>query len=160
MQANTSRPGHPALREGLVFGVTLWIVTLPAALLQPFVHPNGLVTSLRMLFFLVTIALTLLAGFRASLRTGRVRTGALAGLIMGLISSLLEYITSLTTIFVFDTPFHHRLSLATATQLQQGITTYSIIFLIVIVVELLLGAGIGAIGGLIGRSRAPLPLHV
>jgi hypothetical protein len=143
-----------------VFGVTQWIITLPAALLQSFVPTNGLVTILGVLVFLVTIALTLLAGVRASQWTGRVRTGALAGLIMGLISSLLAYITSLTTIFVFDTPFHHRLSLATSTQVQQVITAYSLIFVIVFVVELLLGAGIGALGGLIGRNRAQLPLQV
>jgi hypothetical protein len=161
MQASTSRPGHPALREGLVFGVTLWIITLPAALLPNFVPTNSLVTILGALSFLVAIALNLFAGVRASQRTGRVRTGALAGVIMGLISSLLGTITSLITFFVFDTPLHHIFSDATSAQVQQIITVWIISFVIGFVVGLpLQWAGIGAIGGLIGRRRTQLPLYV
>ena len=37
MQGSASRPGHPALREGLVFGKILGIIALTADLLRNFV---------------------------------------------------------------------------------------------------------------------------
>jgi hypothetical protein len=37
MQGSASRPGHPALREGLVFGMILGIIALTADLLRNFV---------------------------------------------------------------------------------------------------------------------------
>jgi hypothetical protein len=156
MQGSASPPGHPALREGLVFGVILGIITLPAGLRQNFVVSDSLGNILGVLSLIVTIALNLLAGVRASQRTGRVRTGALAGLIMALISSLFGAILTLTTFFVFDTRLHHILSQATSEQARQFITGYIISFVVV----LLLGAVIGAIGGLIGRRRAQLPMQI
>ncbi len=156
MQGSASRPSHPALREGLVFGVTLGIIAITGNLLQNFVVSDILGNIIGVMSLIVTIALNLLAGVRASQRTGRVRTGALAGLIMELISSLFGAILILTKVFVFDTALHHILSHATSEQAQQLITVYSISF----VVFLLLGAVIGAIGGLIGRRRAQLSMQV
>jgi hypothetical protein len=156
MQGSASRPSHPALREGLVFGVTLGIIVITGNLLQNFVGSNMLGNILGVMVLIVVIALNLLVGIRASQRTGRVGTGALAGLIMELISFLFGAILTLTKIFVFDTPLHHILTHATSELAQQFITVSSISF----VVYLLLGAVIGAIGGLIGRKRAQLPLQV
>jgi hypothetical protein len=79
---------------------------------------------------------------------GRVGTDALAGLIMELISSLFAAILTLTKLFVVDTPLHQILSHATSEQAQQLITVYSISF----VVFLLLGAVIGALGGLLEKE--------
>lgn len=132
------------------------LLTLPADLLHYFVVSDILVTILGVMSLIVTIALNLLAGVRASQRTGRVRTGALAGLIMELISSLFGAIYTLTRIFVFDTSLHRWLSQAISEHVQQYIT-YLIIYFVVV---LLLGAVIGAIGGLIGRRRALLPMQV
>jgi hypothetical protein len=42
MQGSASRLGHPALRDGLVFGVILGIITLSAGLLQNFVVSDNL----------------------------------------------------------------------------------------------------------------------
>jgi len=156
MQGSASRPGHPALREGLVFGVTLGIIASTGNLLQNFVGSDMLRNIIGVLLLIVTIALNLLAGIRASQRTGRVGTGAFAGLIMQLISLLFGVILILTKIFVFDTTLHQILSHATSELDQQFIMAYSISFLMV----LLLGAVFGAIGGLLGRKRAQLPLHV
>ena len=103
MQGSASRPGHPALREGLVFGVILGIITLSADPLRNFVVSDILGNILAVMLLIVTIASYLLAGIRASQRTGRVRTGVLAGLIVGLISFLFVAINILTSIFVFDT---------------------------------------------------------
>jgi predicted cobalt transporter CbtA len=93
---------------------------------------------------------------RASQRTGRVGTGALAGLIVELISFLFGAILILTKIFAFDTTLHQILSHAPSELDQRFIMAYSISFFMV----LLLGAVFGAIGGLLGRKRAQLPLHV
>jgi len=156
MQGSASRPVHPALREGLVFGVILGIITLTTNLLRNFVVSGILGNILAVMFLIVFIALILLAGVRASQRTGRVRTGALAGLIVELISFLFGAILTLTKIFVFDTPLHHLFSQATSELVQQFITACIFSF----VVLLLLGTLIGAIGGLIGRRRVHLPMQL
>jgi hypothetical protein len=62
----------------------------------------------------------------------------------------------LTKIFVIGTPLHQMLSHATAGPVLQFITISGLGF----VVFLLMGAVIGAIGGLIGRERAQVPLQV
>jgi hypothetical protein len=156
MQGNATRPVHPALREGLVFGVILGIITLTADLLRNFVVSDNLSNILGVMLLIVFIALSLLAGIRASQRTGRVGTGAIAGLIVELISFLFGSINILTSIFVFDTRLHHLFSQATSQLVQQFITAYIISFVVI----LLLGTLIGAIGGIIGRSRAQLPMHL
>ncbi len=156
MQGSASRPSHAALREGLVFGVTLGIIASTGNLLQNFVVSDILGNIIGVMFLIVTIALNLLAGVRASQRTGRVGTGALAGLIVELISFLLGTIVTLTKIFVFDTLLHRLFTHTTPGLVLQFITAYIFGF----VVFLLLGAVIGAIGGLIGRKRTQLPLQV
>ena len=156
MQGKASRPSHSALREGLVFGVILEIIAIADNLLQNFFISDTLGNILGVMFIMVLIALNLLAGVRASQWTGRVETGALAGLIMQLIVFLFGAILTLTRIFVVDTPLHQMLSHATAEQALQFITISGIDF----VVFLLLGAAIGAIGGLIGRKHAPRPAPV
>jgi hypothetical protein len=165
MQGSASRPGHPALREGLVFGMILGIFELVAGLLQNFVALHSLDTVFSVMFLILTIALNLLAGIRASQQTGRVSTGALAGLIVELISSVFGTIKILADIFVFDTLLHRWLLPATSEQAQQFNTNQFVTFVIIglisgFVVLPLLGALIGAIGGLIGRGRALLPMQV
>ena len=156
MQGSASRPGHPALREGLVFGVILGIITFTADLLRNFIVSDNLGNILGVMLLIVTIASYLLAGVRASQRTGRVGTGALAGLIVELISFLFGTINILTSIFVFYTRIHHLFSQATSVLVQQFITAYMISFVVI----QLLATLIGAIGGLIGRRRAYLPTQL
>jgi hypothetical protein len=108
------------------------------------------------LFLLVLIALNLLAGVRASQWTGRVGTGAKAGVITQLIGFLIGALLTLTKMFVPGTLLHQMLSNAPVWQVLQFITIFGIGFVVI----LFLGALIGAMGGLIGRKRARLPLHV
>jgi hypothetical protein len=133
-----------------VFGVALVVFNLAVGLLQNFVVANAIVTILGVVSFIVTIVLNLLAGVRASQWTGRVRTGALAGLIMELSGFLFGVISTSTFLFVFDTP-RHRLYLQA---ISDNVLLFIIYLIIYFVVLLLLGAVIGAIGGLIGRRRA------
>src|SRR5260370_17040198 len=101
MQDGVLLTGHPALREGLVFGVMLGIISFGTNLLHNFLDSNILISIIGVLFLIITIVLNLLAGVRASRQTGRVRTGALAVLIMYLISFLFGFISILTELFVF-----------------------------------------------------------
>ena len=159
MQDSVSRTGHPALREGLVFGVILGIISFAADLLQNLNSSNTLISFIGVLFLITTIALNLLAGIRASRQTGRVGTGALAGLIMQLISSLLGVISILTELFVFNSKLHRlfqSLSPAVTSEMAQQFITAQIFSMVVI---LLVGTVIGAIGGLIGR-RIQLPMNI
>jgi hypothetical protein len=156
MQGSVLRPGHPALREGLVFGVILGATAITTDLLRNFVGSDILGNILGVMFFIVTIALNLLAGIRASQRTGRVRTGALAGLIVELVGFLFGTIEILITNFVFDTPLHHLLLQATSELVLQFITASIFSFVLL----LLLGTLIGAIGGLIGSRRTHLPMQL
>jgi len=143
----------------------LGIFELVAGLLQNFVVSHSLDTVFSVMFLIVTIALNLLAGVRASQQTGRVSTGALAGLIVELISSVFGTIKILANIFVFDTLLHRWLLQATSEHAQQFNTNQFVTFVIAeiiigFVVIPLLGAMIGAIGGLIGKRRAQLPMQV
>ena len=156
MQAHTSRPGHPALREGLVFGVILGIITIAGNLLQNYVVSGMWGNILAVLLLMIFIALTGLSGVRASQQTGRVGTGALAGLIVQLVSFLFGALLILSKIFVFNTLLHQMFSHATAESVLVFILVSSLSF----VVFLLLGAVIGAIGGLIGRKRTASTTHL
>jgi hypothetical protein len=157
MQGSASRPIHPALREGLVFGLILGFITITINMLQNFVVSDIVGSILGVIALIVTIALNLLAGVRASQRTGRIGTVALTGLIVELISYLFGAINILIAIFVFDTPLHHlRFLQATPGLAQQFITALIISF----AVFLLLGTVIGAIGGLIGSRHAQLPMQI
>jgi hypothetical protein len=165
MLGSASHPGHPALREGLMFGTILGIFEIVSGLLQNLVGLHSLNTVFAAMFFVLIIALNLLAGVRASQQTGRVSTGAYAGLIVVLISSVFGTINILADIFVFDTILHRWLLQATSGQTQKFYTnqfvTLAITELIIgFVVMPLLGAVIGAIGGMIGIRGTKLPMQV
>jgi hypothetical protein len=165
MKGITSHPGHPALREGLMFGTILGIFEIVSGLLQNFVGLHSLNTVFSVTFLILTIALNLFAGIRASQQTGRVSTGALAGLIVELISSVFGCINILADIFVFDTLLHRWLLQATSGQTQQSYTNQFVTLAIAeiimgFVVLPLLGSVIGAIGGMIGIRRTKLPMQV
>ena len=167
MQRSGTREGNPALRVGLMMGIIVGIILLVGVLLDnldtlaPLRTFSPLVSSLE---FIVAMTLYLLAGLRVSQQTGRVRTGALAGLIAGLTASLIKFtMASILILPHLDTMRQHLLSQAPSGLERQFATTPFIIGVLLfadgigIVVEFALGAGAGAIGGLIGKRRAPVP---
>jgi hypothetical protein len=139
-----------------VFGVITGIIGIAFNLLQNYVVSGMLGNILGVLSFMVIIALILLAGVRASQWTGRVGTGALAGVIMELIAFLLGTLLTLTRLFIHGTLLHQMFLNTTVWPVLQFITLSGISLM----VFLLLGAVIGAMGGLMGRNRARLPLPV
>src|SRR5437764_14678146 len=75
-----ARSGHPALQNGLLFGIILGIVEI---LLSFLLGGTGLIISALLFLFIVGYA-----GYRATARTGKVSTGLLAGFLAGLFSSV------------------------------------------------------------------------
>src|SRR5438270_13700183 len=79
-----ARSGKPALQNGLLFGMILGIVEI---VLFFFLGTLGFVINVLLFLFIVGYA-----GYRASARTGKVSTGLVAGLLVGLLSSVLAFI--------------------------------------------------------------------
>jgi hypothetical protein len=157
---STPGSGKTALLFGVLFGIASGLVQL---LCMFFLAGAGFLLSL----FLCTVAL-LLAGIFASKRTGKVSTGTLAGLWCGLISSVIVVgILSLTLlVMTHDPAFMDELisrmrssNIPSSITLQQMVLYIRLGTLILAVIWLSVGsgagAGIGAIGGLIGKSMSP-----
>lgn len=158
MQAQT-RMGNPALQNGLLFGIILGVLEVALSL------------TLGSIGFVICLVLYLgmvgFAGYRASVRTGKVSTGLVAGLFVGLFSSIIGSLG----LFIFTLPHvdaMRQLLQQQANTFNQGITiNYTtnvvIAYLVLLLVILIVGSsalalGIGAIGGAIGKGNAPAQL--
>jgi len=150
--------GHPALQNGLLFGMILGIVEIVLFFL---LGTLGFIINILLFLFVVGYA-----GYRASARTGKVSTGLVAGLLVGLLSSVIASIPLL--IYYLSNTDSFRVQLQqqmAANNLYQGFTltnnlviTSLILFLVVLVAgATLLGLGVGSIGGAIGKGQAPPP---
>lgn len=107
-----------------------------------------------------------LIGIFAARHTGRVGTGALVGLVTGLIGGLIVVIFAIIQITANGPQITQALNQAAQNARQQGrsissgelrtIATVGIVIGLIVTVafELGLGAGIGALGGLVGRRQA------
>lgn len=157
MQATSPSPRPSAFRHGLLFGLLLGgVLILQNGILNgtgvgkllPVALGEGGATILRFSGpLIVTSLLSLWAGLRASQSTGRVGTGALAGLWTGLIGSVILWGYSSVFLFISDrTPLVPVIVLAAAA--------------LNISVTLGLGTGLGTLGGWLGRKRAPRAAEV
>lgn len=157
MQMQT-RSGRPALRNGLLFGIILGgiEVVFPLTL-------GNLGYLIGLIFYLGLVGL---AGYRASASTGKVSTGLVAGLLVGLFSSIISSLG----IFIYILPnidaFRQAMQQNAATFNQGYNITYTnnlvigllvLVLVIVIIGSSLLALGIGSIGGAIGKGKAPVP---
>ena len=155
MQVQT-RTGNPALQNGLLFGIIL------GALEVVFSLTLGNVGFL--ICLVIYLGLVGFAGYRAAARTGKVSTGLVAGLFVGLFSSIIGSLG----LFFYTLPNIDALR----QQLQQQANTFNqgisinytnnvvigllaLLLVILIVASTLLALGIGAIGGAIGKGNAP-----
>ncbi|HLL79482.1 MAG TPA: hypothetical protein VKT25_08285 [Ktedonobacteraceae bacterium] len=154
------RTSSPALRQGLIFGVILAVVEIAFSFLSQIIALGLLGSIIALVIYLV---FGILAGQRASALTGKVGTGVLAGFLAGLIASVISSIVSIIlTLTNIDAIRQNAQQIAN----QQGLhITYtnalviqSVILALVFVIILssLIALGGGAIGGYIGRSRAPV----
>lgn len=166
-----SRPANPAVRQGLIFGAILAVLLVLNALLS--IYLGLVVTAISsIIVILVCAAAYIVAGMRAAQQTGQVNTGLLAGLITGAFSSLINAIvTVVLVIALVDTV--RKSAQATSNQLLKAnhlptvtLTNSQVIasqvqnVIIGLIIASVLGLGLGALGGLIGRSRAKLPEQV
>ena len=157
MQMQT-RSGSPALQNGLLFGVILGAIEVVLSLTLGNV---GFLICL--IFYLGIIGF---AGYRASARTARVSTGLVAGLLAGLFSSIIGSLGLFLYLLPNLDTLRQQLQQQAATLNQGVVINYTnnvviglVVFLLVIMIlgSSLLALGIGAIGGAIGKGKAPVP---
>jgi hypothetical protein len=152
--------GKTALLFGALFGICAGLVQ---TLLLFFLAGGGYVLSL-----LLWVIALLLAGLFASKRTGRVSTGALAGLcaglfggvlVMGILALLLLVVTHNPTLMDEVMNAARSNGMPSSITTQQAAVDVGLGMIIVAAIWLLFaigsGAGIGALGGLIGKGMAP-----
>ena len=104
-----------------------------------------------------------LVGMFAARETGRAGTGSLVGLVMGLVGGLIAAIVGIVLFTINGPQITPAISQAVQTAQSRGrsisadeIVTIGIVISLTftVIVELSLGAGIGALGGLVGRHQA------
>lgn len=144
MQENITHTRKPAFRQGLMFGIPLGIFFVVCAVILDLTQ-RGVVSSTLILTgigaLIVAILGCLLAGVRASRQTGRIGTGALAGLWAGLISSVITGASNVVFFAVTHAGAYQILLALALVELEYG------------VLAAVFGLGIGALGSLIGKPR-------
>ncbi|GCE07406.1 hypothetical protein KDAU_47350 [Dictyobacter aurantiacus] len=157
--------GSPALGYGFLFGLIQGVIQIVVGLLITNLHQPALTLPLSMLGVLFAFFFYFLAGVKATQSTGRVGTGAFAGLWTAVISALLSLIAaySLATVNINTMRQIGRAVVedaarrlnqpmpSTADQFLLGALTIS--GLGGFALSMILGLLIGALGGLIGRAR-------
>jgi hypothetical protein len=160
---------HDTLRQGRAAFIWKWgasyglILGLIQSILSLF-SSGRLTTILDLLIWLVGF---FLIGLDAARQTGRVGTGAQVGLVAGLIGGLIAGIFGIIRVAVDGSQVTAAINQAVQNAAQnrgrslspdqiQTIATIGIVIslTVTVMVELALGAGIGALGGLVGRRRA------
>lgn len=169
MQQSSS--GHPAMRWGFIFGIIIGALSLIGVLLRlatlgarSFATGSPFFSGVGCLFSLVGLALLFISGILSARESGRVGTGAVAGLVAGLVGGAVSAIV--TIVAVLSVPFSYFVEAAhrgargatlTPGQLhniaQIALVVVIVAEIIAIGVEGAVGAGLGALGGLIGKGQ-------
>jgi hypothetical protein len=155
--------GSPALRFGALFGVG-WGVLLIANF---YVSQTQSIRLTGVIALILSLVVYLVPGILASSQTGKVPTGLLAGLFTGLFSALVNLIGVIVILFT-DTALVDaiRNQLNQTAQTVGSPVTYSNsgvigieigVLVFGLVAAAVVGLGMGALGGVIGKSRAPQP---
>ena len=170
------KPHSHFFRNGLIFGAILAALGLANTLIQAAAGayhavadttsripsftvantgPTALLVSVSVL---ATLALTFLAGLLTARSSGRAGSGALAGLVAGVVGSLFGSIVSIVLLILFVAP------VLQAPSGDPNITSRAqTVFVVVaigtaflgLLLDADLGAGMGALGGLLGANRSP-----
>lgn len=158
------RQGHPAARWGFTFGGVMAILSAVIGVAELARETNDAGTRnnlalLQCLFFVVTLAALFVSGWIASRHTARVSTGTLAGLIAGAIGGV---VLAVFIVIYFATAdlsnFQNQLAQngdTTNDPRAVAVTAGVILSFVVVLFYVGIGAGLGALGGLLGRSQAP-----
>jgi len=168
MQERTfiKRGGSPALKYGLLFGILLGAFQVVLSFLTTSLNLENFALYVSILGIVVALITYLLAGRRASQETGRVGTGAFAGLWTGVVSVLLSILGGLLLASLHLGTIRQQAiatSQATAARLHQAVpitpdqlllSTVALTGVTGLILAIVLGLIVGAIGGMIGRGRA------
>ena len=165
-QPASATPKVSGFRIGLLYGIILAAVLIAISVIGVFTRDlgGGVGLALNAVSIIVALVAYFFAGYRASARSGKVSTGLVAGLWTGLISALLSSIVSivmlLPTLPTLTETENRALSDA-GSNVRVDDTTM-LVFLIIafvigVVIIALIALGIGAIGGAVGKGRAPMP---
>lgn len=167
-QPVAQQPGKPALLSGIIIGVVLGIIHSAITIIIAQMAVNGggssaVITSLQLLVPLIWIIGFLFAGFWASKESGLISTGTLAGLFAGIFGSIIAGFGQIIATAIAANTTSQIAAQASGMLLFTG---YTAIFSVMIL-AIGAGAGVGAIGGLIGQTitkvhpqPAPQPLQV
>ncbi len=153
-----------AFRYGLIFGLIQAAIAIVVSLLSKFVLSSntGAMLVLNVIVFLTGLAAYFIAGMLASRQTGKVSTGTISGLWTGVFSGILGCIVNIVLFLsiTYPTLIDHYNKVGYPSNVSQsafqvgaiagGVGIYILGFIFAIGV----GAGIGALGGLLGRSQA------
>jgi hypothetical protein len=160
------RSGHPILRAGLLYGLIGGAISLLGTVLSVTgvdKAAGGLSRVYSVAFFVAALGLYLLAGRSVATKTGSVGSASLAGLLTGLIAGAIGAALTIATFYIAPDMVRS----AVARSNTRGIEITDTLILIALIVgavlgflfALGLGAGLGAIGGLIGRGKYQAPLY-
>ncbi len=168
MQERTliERRGSPALKYGILFGILLGAFQVVLGLLTSYLQLGSFALIVSIIGIVVALVVYVLAGIRASGETGRVGTGAFAGLWTGVVSTILGFLGVLLLASLHLGTLRQQAGTAAQTianQLHQPLpgttdqlllSTAAVTGITGLIFSVLLGLILGAIGGAIGRGRA------
>lgn len=156
--APSTAPRRIARRQGVIFGGILGIVAVimnACVVITPLgrysLSPGNFLSSTNVFTYLLALLAFFFAGWRAAQQTGRVDIGGLAGFWAGVVAAVVVVLIDVALVLpplVSDSDHMSSSSLA--------ILLFSVVFIAGrdAVLALLLGAGLGALGGFIGRTSA------
>lgn len=153
-------PGKAALRVGLIMGGIMAVIYAVFSLAGQFIPAISLIALI--LSFIAWLVVYFVAGILGAKRTGRVGMGSLAGLWTAVFAGILATITN-GILVAIDADRIRETTQAFADQMDLGFTyTNEIILASQVFLGICLtlfgiglGAGLGALGGLIGRGNQP-----
>ena len=158
-------PGKIAFRYGLILGLIQTVLALITALVTALTDPlgtsAGLSFGLGVLIFITSLVAYFIAGTLAAKQTGKVSTGTIGGLWTGVVYGILGCIITSTTFLAIRYPKlvdHYNTvgypASATASAFKIGLVAAGVgLPVFGLFVAIGVGAGIGALGGLLGRSQ-------
>jgi len=154
--------GRVVWREGLIFGVILGVVHIVLSLLNQAIAQSGLGLLVLLLNILLWLGLFFWAGARAAKQTGRVGIGSLTGLVTAVFAGFIALIALIINGLAQASLISQQLADVYARQGQAvphnltGIVLAGLIIggAILWVLGIGTGAGMGALGGLLGRSQS------
>jgi hypothetical protein len=160
MGSATTTTDGLSLREGVRLGGMLGLVLIILRGLSLVGFVGILVSPLSLVLALATYGV---AGLRAAQRTGSTQTGAYAGVVTALVSSLLSLGASFLFIVLDQASLQEMLGnfnrilqqVRVSFQLTQSMLLGAIVLglLVVLLLSLLVGMAMGAIGGRLGKQR-------